>query len=73
MNGFLEWISKALEEGIDIRGYYAWSLFDNWEWSAGYSMRFGLIHVDFETQERIWKDSAYWYQEFIKNRKKDSL
>lgn len=69
MKGFLEWISKAIEEGIDIRGYYAWSLFDNWEWSAGYSARYGLIHVDFETQERIWKDSAYWYQKLIQEMK----
>lgn len=65
MNGFLEWISKAIQEGIDIRGYYAWSLFDNWEWGAGYSMRFGLIHTDFVTQKRVWKDSAYWYKKMI--------
>lgn len=70
MEGFLQWIERAIEEGIDIRGYYAWSLFDNWEWSGGYSMRFGMIHVDFETQKRIWKDSAYWYQKLLEERKK---
>ena len=65
IEGFLEWTQKAIEEGIDVRGYYAWSLMDNWEWSAGYTYRFGLIHTDFDTQERIWKDSAYWYQSLI--------
>lgn len=65
MEGFLEWISKAIEEGIDIRGYYAWSLLDNWEWSGGYTYRYGMIHNDFETQKRTWKDSAYWYKDMI--------
>lgn len=65
LNGFLEWISRAIEEGFDIRGYYAWSLLDNWEWCLGHSCRYGLIHTDFETQKRIWKDSAYWYKNVI--------
>lgn len=65
LNGFLEWTKKAIGEGIDIRGYYAWSLLDNWEWTAGYSLRFGLVHVDYKTQERILKDSALWYQKVI--------
>lgn len=65
IQGFLEWISKAIEEGADIRGYYAWSLLDNWEWSAGYTSRYGMVHTDFETQERICKDSAFWYRDFI--------
>lgn len=65
MEGFLEWISKAIEEGIDIRGYYAWSLLDNWEWSGGYTYRYGMIHNNFETQKRTWKDSAYWYKDMI--------
>lgn len=65
LNGFLEWTKKAIGEGMDIRGYYAWSLLDNWEWTAGYSLRFGLVHVDYETQERILKDSAIWYQKVI--------
>lgn len=50
-----------MEEGADIRGYYVWSLLDNWEWSAGYEPRYGLVHVDYETQQRIQKDSAKWY------------
>lgn len=61
LEGFLYWIHRAMEEGADIRGYYAWSLLDNWEWTAGFTYRFGLIHVDFETQKRILKDSALWY------------
>lgn len=65
---FLYWIRKAMDEGIDVKGYYAWSLLDNWEWTAGYKNRFGLVHVDFKTQKRIWKDSAYWYQNMIKTR-----
>lgn len=65
IKGFLQWISKAIEEGADIRGYYTWSLLDNWEWSRGYTYRFGLVHTDFETQERICKDSALWYRDFI--------
>ena len=69
INGFLEWIAKALEEGIDVRGYYAWSLMDNWEWCGGYTFRYGLIHNNFETQQRIFKDSAYWYQDYIRRMK----
>ena len=65
IEGFLYWISKALEEGIDIRGYYLWSLLDNCEWSAGFTFRYGIVHTNFETQERICKESAYWYRDFI--------
>lgn len=65
IGGFLKWIERAIRDGIDIRGYYAWSLLDNWEWIAGYSLRFGLVHVDYETQKRILKDSAIWYKKII--------
>lgn len=65
IKGFLYWVHKAMEEGADVRGYYAWSLMDNWEWSAGYTYRFGLVHTDFETGKRIWKDSAHWYKNMI--------
>ncbi len=58
----------AIEAGVDLRGYFAWSLFDNLEWSLGYSMRFGLVHVNFETQERVLKDSARFYAEVIASR-----
>lgn len=59
--------SRAISEGVNLQRYYVWSLFDNFEWIFGYRRRFGLIYVDYETQERIWKDSAIWYKEVIKN------
>lgn len=65
VEGFLYWISKAMEEGADIRGYYLWSLMDNWEWCIGFTQRYGIVHTDFKTQERICKDSALWYRDFI--------
>ena len=57
----LKWAHKAIEEGIDLRGYYLWSLMDNFEWSAGYCARYGLYYTDYETLERIPKKSAKWY------------
>ncbi len=67
VRGFLEQIERAIDEGRDIRGYYLWSLMDNFEWSAGMTQRFGIAHTDFDTLERTLKDSAYWYRDFIKN------
>ena len=61
---YLKNLKREAEE-IDIRGYFQWSLMDNFEWDKGYAERFGIIYVDFETQERIWKDSAYWYRDLI--------
>ncbi len=60
----------AMEAGVDLRGYFAWSLLDNLEWSQGYSKRFGLIHVDFTTQKRTRKGSADLYQRIIASRGK---
>ena len=54
--------------GVDVRGYFAWSLLDNFEWAHGYSKRFGLVHVDFETQQRTPKASARFYAETIATR-----
>lgn len=62
---YLKNLKRAAEE-IGIRGYFQWSLMDNFEWDKGYAERFGIIYVDFETQERIWKDSAYWYRDLIR-------
>ena len=53
--------SEALAAGVPLTGYHVWSLLDNYEWSLGYTRRFGLIHVDFESQRRTLKDSAIWY------------
>jgi beta-glucosidase len=52
---------RAIEAGVDLRGYFVWSLLDNFEWAFGYSMRFGIVRVDFDTLERLPKDSAHWY------------
>ncbi|MBB2908869.1 beta-galactosidase [Streptosporangium becharense] len=57
---------EAIEAGADLRGFLAWSLMDNFEWGEGYRKRFGLVHVDFETQRRLPKDSALWYREVIR-------
>ena len=55
----------VLAAGVDLRGYFLWSLLDNFEWSYGYAKRFGIIRIEFETGQRIWKDSAYWYRDVI--------
>lgn len=63
----LEAASRAIKEGVNLKGYYQWSFMDNFEWALGYSMRFGLIRTDFETLERTWKKSAHWYKRVIEN------
>ncbi|TDB53709.1 MULTISPECIES: GH1 family beta-glucosidase [Bacillaceae] len=63
----LQAVHELNEEGMGIEGYYLWSLMDNFEWSFGYNKRFGILYVDFDSQERIWKDSAYRYAEIIKS------
>lgn len=62
----LKAVSKAIEMGIPVKGYFTWSLLDNFEWAHGYKMRFGLIYVDYETQQRVLKHSAKYYREVIK-------
>jgi beta-glucosidase len=59
----LEACRDAVAAGVDLRGYFVWSLLDNFEWAWGYDMRFGLVHVDFASQRRRLKDSALWYAE----------
>jgi len=58
----------AMRRGVDLRGYFAWSLLDNFEWALGYAKRFGIIHVDFETQKRTMKASAKFYKEVIRTK-----
>jgi beta-glucosidase len=58
-------VRQSIADGIDVRGYFVWSLLDNFEWALGYSRRFGLVYVDFGTQRRIPKSSAYWYRSLI--------
>jgi len=65
MSKYLLQLRRALAEGIDVRGYFYWSAMDNFEWQDGYKHRFGLIYVDYATQERTLKDSALWYHDII--------
>lgn len=67
MYRYLSALHQAIEEGIPVIGYTAWSIMDNFEWAEGFDPRFGLIYVDYKTLERIPKDSFYWYQSVIKN------
>lgn len=64
----LLWLYQALEEGHPVRGYFVWSLMDNFEWAFGFSKRFGLVYVDYETQKRLPKKSFFWYRKVIQER-----
>lgn len=59
-------MERAMKEGADVRGYFVWSFMDNFEWAAGYEKRFGLVHVDYQTQKRTVKESGLWYRDFIR-------
>jgi beta-glucosidase len=61
----IEAIAKAVAQQVDVRGFFYWSLMDNYEWDSGYDKRFGIVHVDYATQQRRLKDSAKWYRDFI--------
>jgi len=65
LKGHFSFAHKAIEEGVKLGGYFVWSLMDNFEWTYGHSKRFGLIYVDYPTQKRIFKESAYWYKKVI--------
>jgi beta-glucosidase len=58
-------LHDAISDGIDVQGYYLWSLLDNFEWSYGYSKRFGVVRVDYQSQLRTPKDSAHFYAEVV--------
>lgn len=63
--GHLDALAEAVAEGVDVRGYFTWSLLDNFEWAEGFTQRFGLVHVDFDTQRRTPKASYTWYRDLI--------
>ena len=65
LDRYLSALQCASDEGVDIRGYFLWTFLDNFEWEKGFSERFGIVHVDFATQKRTAKDSAFWYQKVI--------
>ncbi len=62
---YLRELRRAIRDGVDVRAYFHWTLLDNFEWAEGYRYRFGLVHVDFQTQQRTLKDSARWYAQVI--------
>ncbi len=62
---YLKKLAQACSDGIDVSGYFLWTLMDNFEWAHGYSKRFGIVHTDFNTQKRTIKDSGYWYKKII--------
>ncbi|WP_026426086.1 GH1 family beta-glucosidase [Actinokineospora inagensis] len=64
-DGHLRALAAAMAAGADVRGYFAWSATDNFEWAAGYRERFGLVHIDYPTQRRTPKDSYYWYRDVV--------
>jgi beta-glucosidase len=59
--GYLSALGRAMKDGANVRGYHHWSLIDNFEWAEGFAQRFGLVWVDFRDEQRIIKDSGYWY------------
>jgi beta-glucosidase len=58
-------MSRAIADGAPLRGYFVWSLLDNFEWARGFAKRFGIVYVDYETLERVPKSSFRWYRDFI--------
>ena len=66
LNAHVNAVADAIEAGAPVAGYFAWSLLDNFEWAWGYTKRFGIVRVDYDTQERVWKDSAVRYSEIVR-------
>ena len=62
-------VGEAMRQGVPMAGYMVWSLMDNFEWASGYAKRFGIVHVDYATQQRTLKDSALWYREFLQTQR----
>lgn len=69
LHNHIDAVHQAVKQGVDIRGYFVWSLMDNFEWAEGYEKRFGIVYVDYKTQQRIKKASAHAYAQMLKNRR----
>ncbi len=65
---YISGVKEAIKQGVDIRGYFQWSIMDNFEWAEGFSQRFGLVHVDYNSQKRTIKDSGFWYKNLIESK-----
>jgi beta-glucosidase len=70
---YLSEYGRAIEDGVPALGYFLWSLMDNFEWAEGYNKRFGIVHVDYKTQQRTLKYSAHWYKSLIASHKAGML
>lgn len=68
LQAYLGKVQEAIQAGADVRGYFVWSLLDDFEWSSGLSKRYGLVHVDYRTQQRVIKDSGLWYRDLLRAR-----
>ena len=64
---YLGQLRRAIADGVDVRGYFQWSIMDNYEWAEGFALRFGLVYLDYQTGERIPKDSYHWYRGVIES------
>ena len=69
LHDYLAEVRRAMEDGADVRGYFVWTLLDNFEWAFGFSKRFGLVHVDFPSQKRTIKESGHWFRELATTRR----
>ncbi|MDR3173043.1 MAG: family 1 glycosylhydrolase, partial [Treponema sp.] len=67
INRYLIQVHKAIQDGVPVQGYYVWCFCDNFEWAWGLNRRFGIVYVDYDTQKRIPKESAFWYSRVIAN------
>jgi len=73
LHRYLTELEKSTNDGADIGGYFLWSFMDNFEWAKGYTERFGIVYVNYETQERLPKDSAYWYRDWIEAHRNERM
>jgi beta-glucosidase len=69
LESYIGAVGRAISKGAPVKGYFVWSLLDNFEWAFGYSKRFGIVYVDFPSLERVPKDSFYWYRDLIASRR----